>query len=133
MAKSTPKRPRKTAVKRKPKAPATPKDLGILDAWHYVDRFCRALWVKHLKADPPSSLAEIITALRDEELIPAHHANMMHTIRSLRNLLVHENVAFDEHETMIALAAWHIIREWAQKHEAEAWRLTMTVCERRAA
>ncbi len=128
MAKAAPKRTRKTAVKRKPKAAATPKDLGIQDAWRYVDRFCRALWVKHLQADPPSSLAEIITALRDEELIPAHHANMMHTIRTLRNQLVHENVDFGEHETTIAQAAWQIIRAWAESNEREAWKLAVTAC-----
>ena len=43
------------STKKKP----PPKDLGIESAWRYIDRFCRALWVKHLKGDPPSSLAEM--------------------------------------------------------------------------
>ena len=123
----------KTRKKSTRKAPPMPRDLGIEEAWRYVDRFCRALWVKHLDDGPPSSLAEMISALRDEELVPAHQANMMHTIRSLRNLVVHENIAFGEHEITIARAAWQIIRAWAQEREGEAWRLTMTVCSRRAA
>ncbi len=98
-----------------------------------MDRFCRALWVKHLKGDPPSSLAEMITALRDEELVPAHEANMMHTVRSLRNMLVHENVAFGDHEVTIARAAWQIVCVWADQHEGKTWRLIMTMCDRRAA
>ena len=102
--------------------------LGIEGAWRYVDRFCRALWVKHLKSEPPSSLAELITTLRDRELVPAHEANMMHTIRALRNLVVHENLDFGDHETAIARAAWEIVRVWAEKREREAWRLTLKMC-----
>lgn len=111
----------------KPASPArkrrsgVPRDMGVEDAWRYVDRFCRAVWVRHLDAEPPSSLAEIITVLRDEELVPGHEANMMHTIRSLRNMVVHENVEFGEHETAIARAAWQIIRKWAEQREDELW------------
>ncbi|MHC4108625.1 MAG: DUF4145 domain-containing protein [Planctomycetota bacterium] len=113
--------------------PPTPSALGIEEVWRYVDRFCRAFWVKHMEGDPPSSLAEIITTLRDEELLPGHEANMMHTIRSLRNMLVHENVAFGNHETTIARAAWQIIAEWAEQREGDLWRLTINVCAGRAA
>ncbi len=109
-------------------APPASPPLGIEGSWRYVDRFCRALWVKHLKSEPPSSLAEMITTLRDRELIPTHEANMMHTIRSLRNLVVHENLDFGEHETAIARGAWEIVRAWAEKRECEAWRLTLKMC-----
>ncbi len=109
------------------RTPAPPA-LGIEEAWRYVDRFCRALWVKHLDAQPPMSLAESITTLRDRELLPAHEANMMHTIRALRNLVVHENLDFGEHETAIARAAWEIVRAWAEQREREAWRLALKMC-----
>ncbi len=109
-------------------APPAPAALGIEEAWRYVDRFCRALWVKHLDAEPPISLAESITTLRDRELLPAHEANMMHTIRALRNLVVHENLDFGEHETAIARAAWEIVRAWAEQREREAWHLTLKMC-----
>ena len=117
---------RATGGERK-RAPASVA-LGIEGAWRYVDRFCRALWVKHLKSEPPSSLAELITTLRDRELVPAHEANMMHTIRALRNLVVHENLDFGDHETTIARAAWEIVRAWAEQREREAWRLTLKMC-----
>ena len=84
--------------------------------------------------DPPAtacdggSLAELITAMRDQDVVPPHEANMMHTIRSLRNLVVHENVVFGKHETAIARAAWQIVRDWAEQHEDEVWHLTMAVC-----
>ncbi len=113
--------------------PPTPTALGIEEVWRYVDRFCRAFWVKHMEGDPPSSLAEIITTLRDEQFLPGHEANMMHTIRSLRNMLVHENVAFGAHETTIARAAWQIIAEWAEQREGNLWRLTINMCAGRAA
>ncbi|MHC4415590.1 MAG: DUF4145 domain-containing protein [Planctomycetota bacterium] len=141
MSKTDPKRgrkspratPRKTTRKGARKAPPAATAVGIEEAWRYVDRFCRALWVKHLEGDAPASLAEAITALRDEELLPVHEANMMHTIRSLRNLLVHENIDFGDHETTIAGAAWQIIRAWAEKQERDAWRLAVTMCGSRAA
>ena len=112
------------------RAPAPPASatLGIEEAWRYVDRFCRALWVKHLDAQPPISLAESITTLRNEEFLPAHEANMMHTIRALRNLVVHENLDFGDHEKAIARAAWEIVRAWAERQEREAWRLTLKMC-----
>ena len=109
-------------------APPASAALGIEGAWRYVDRFCRALWVKHLKSEPPTSLAEMITTLRNRELLPAHEANMMHTIRALRNLVVHENLDFGDHETAIARAAWEIVRTWAEQREREAWRLTLKMC-----
>ena len=49
---------RATASKRSVKTP-TPAALGIEDAWRYVDRFCRAVWIKHLGDDTPSSLWRI--------------------------------------------------------------------------
>lgn len=122
------------ASKRGVKAPApAPSDLGIEDAWRYVDRFCRAMWNKHVGDESPSSLAEAITALRDEELVPAHEANMMHTIRSLRNMVVHEDVDFGEHENAIARAAWAIIRAWGERRERDLWNATNTMCAQRAA
>ena len=115
-------------------AKSAPADtLGIEDAWRYIDRFCRAIWIKHLGNDTPSSLAEAITALRDEELVPPHEANMMHTIRSLRNMVVHEDVNFGEHENAIARAAWEIIRAWAERRERNLWSATASMCGRRAA
>ena len=117
---------------RKTASPA-PTKLSIEDAWRYVDRFCRALWMKHMDGESPSSLADIIVTLRDQEVLPNHEASMMHTIRSMRNMVVHENLDFGKHETAIARAAWQIVREWAEQREVEAWRLTLSVCDRRAA
>ncbi len=102
--------------------------LSIEEAWRYVDRFCRALWVKHVDGEPPSSLATAITTLRDEGVVPEHEANMMHTIRSLRNLVVHENLPFGDLETTIARSAWEIIRTWGERRQSEAWRLTLKMC-----
>ncbi len=129
--------PARTARKKKKKTsrrPAsTPASLGIEETWRYVDRFCRALWNRRMNGEQPASLAEIITVLRDEGLLPAHEASMMHNIRSLRNMLVHENVRFGEDEKAIARAAWQIIGRWADRKERETWHLTLNVCRARAA
>ena len=103
-------------------------NLSIEDAWRYVDRFCRALWVKHRESEPPQSLAEAITSIRDAELIPTHEAGMMHTIRALRNHFVHENLDFGEYEITIARAALEIVRVWADRQERKIWRLTLERC-----
>ncbi len=52
MAKTT-----RTSKKRARKPASKSASLSIEDAWRYVDRFCRALWVKHLESEPPQSLA----------------------------------------------------------------------------
>jgi len=129
-ARTTHKKKKKKTSRTTKSAPAT---LGIEEAWRYVDRFCRALWNKRMNGEQPASLAEIITTLRDQQLLPAHEANMMHTIRSLRNMLVHENVRFGEDEKVIVRAAWQIIRRWADRKERQAWQLTVDVCRARAA
>ena len=121
---------RRAVSRGRTRVPASPTStaLEIEDAWRYVDRFCRSLWLKHLESEPPVSLAESITSLRDRELLPAHQANMMHTIRALRNFVVHENLDFGDHETTIARAAWDIVRAWAEKREREPWRKTLQLC-----
>ena len=118
----------RTPKKRARKPASKSAKLSIEDAWRYVDRFCRALWVKHLESEPPQSLAEAITQLRDEELIPTHEAGMMHTIRALRNQVVHENLDFGAYEITIARAAWEIVRAWAERQERKTWRLTLERC-----
>ena len=110
------------------KAVSASADLTIEDAWRYVDRFCRVLWIQHLEDEAPQSLAQAISSLRDQELVPPHEAGMMHTIRALRNLVVHENLDWGELETTVARAAWEIVRRWAKRQEGEAWRLTLELC-----
>lgn len=134
LATSRRKSQRKAAAPRRPtsggrdQARPSSAALGIEDAWRYVDRLCRAVWAKHLESDPPASLAEMISSLRDREILPRHEANMMHTIRSLRNFAVHENLDFGVHETTVARAAWEIVQTWAEQRERAAWRQTLDLC-----
>ncbi len=118
----------RTPKKRARKPASKSADLSIEEAWRYVDRFCRAFWMEKLKEEPPQSLAQMITQLRDQELIPAHEAGMMHTIRAMRNHVVHENLEFGEYELTIARSAWEIVRVWAERHARKAWRLTLQMC-----
>lgn len=118
-------RPARRARTRSPARPALPEGVTIEQAWRYVDRLCRGLWSRHLSGEAPSSLAELVTALRDDEILPQHEANMMHTIRSLRNFVVHENVDFGAHETTIAQSALQIVGAWAQREETELWRIVL--------
>ncbi len=118
----------RTPKKRARKPASKSADLSIEEAWRYVDRFCRAFWMEKLKEEPPQSLAQMITQLRDQELIPAHEAGMMHTIRAMRNHVVHENLEFGEYELTIARSAWEIVRTWAERQARKAWRLTLQMC-----
>jgi hypothetical protein len=99
-----------------------PKQLSIEETWRRVDRLCRAIWSAHYEDAAPSSLAVIISTLRDEKLVPHHEANMMHTIRAFRNIVVHEDANFGTHETVIARAAFEIIGTWAKRDARGAWR-----------
>ncbi len=118
----------RTPKKRARKPASKSANLSIEDAWRYVDRFCRALWMEQMQEEPPQSLAQMITQLRDQELIPAHEAGMMHTIRAMRNHVVHENLEFGEYELTIARSAWEIVRTWAERQARKAWRLTLQMC-----
>jgi hypothetical protein len=122
---------RKTARKKpasKSRKKLSASSLSIEDAWRYVDRFCRVLWLQHNGDGPPKSLAELISVLRDDGRVPPHEASMMHNVRVLRNFVVHENLDFGEHELAVARAAWEIVRTWAEQQERKAWRLALEMC-----
>jgi len=92
--------------------------------WKHLDRFCKALVDKHRISNGKNGLAALISALSDRGAVPMHQANMMHTIRGLRNTYVHEDVPMGKRETAVAQAAWDIIREWGESDEGELWRRT---------
>ncbi len=98
---------------------------GSIEAFrNHLDRFCKALAQKHKGPAGKNHLAALILALTDQGIVPMHQANMMHTIRSLRNAYVHEHIRMGSREMAIAQAAWDIIREWAEREEKELWRRT---------
>jgi len=90
--------------------------------WKHLDRFCKALVDKHRISNGKKGLAVLISTLTDRGAVPMHQANMMHTIRGLRNAYVHDDMPMGKRETLIAQAAWDIIREWGESHEEELWR-----------
>lgn len=89
-----------------------------------IIRFCRGLWKAKKKVEPRLSVTPLISALRDERLLPAHQANMMLTICGLRNVLEYEDVAFGHREHQVGQAAWSIIEDWANATEPDLWRPT---------
>ena len=100
--------------------------VSIEALWKHLVRFCKALADNQKISNGKNGLAALITALliTDRGAVPMHQANMMHTIRGLRNAYVHEDIPMGKRETVIAQAAWDIIREWAASHEGELWRRT---------
>src|SRR5207245_453418 len=54
-----------------------------------LDRFCTGLWEKRGSGQKPDALAALIAELSDRGAIPMHQANMMHTVRALRNASGH--------------------------------------------
>ena len=89
-----------------------------------LDRFCKGLLKKRFPGGIANSLAALISHLSDDGVLPIHQANMMHTIRSLRNAYVHEHLVLGDREYAVLENAWGIIEEWAEKTEPELWRLT---------
>jgi hypothetical protein len=90
---------------------------------NHLDRFCKKL-LENRPNSRRNGLAALISELSDRGVVPLHQANMMHTIRALRNAYVHEHIDMGDRERTIAKAAWAIITEWAEKHQPEPWRLT---------
>ena len=102
-----------------------PAEMVAIEAlWKHLDRFCKALVERHMIPNGKSGLAARISTLADHDIVPMHQANMMHTIRGLRNGYVHDHIAMGKRETVIAQAAWDVIREWAESYEGELWRVT---------
>ena len=70
------------------------------------------------KFEPKSerSLYQWITELQAKGVIPRPVADMMHTIRTLRNNVAHSNHLFNKHDRTVLESAWLSVQEWcAQK------------------
>jgi hypothetical protein len=98
--------------------------LGPEEARNQLDRFCKGLWERRCAGRAPDGIAALISELSDQGAIPLHQANMMHTIRGLRNSYVHEHLAVGARERAVLANAWEIIAEWAESYEPELWGLS---------
>lgn len=78
-----------------------------------IVHMCHELWKREkAKGVPKRGIAALINALQDENLLPRHQANMMHTLRCLRNVYVYEQIEMGPNEKSVAEGAWAIISEW---------------------
>jgi hypothetical protein len=93
-------------------APRVEEVFDIEKARTEIVRICRALWEKSIDAERPRGHAAIIIELRNQEIIPAHIANMMLTVSGIRNSHVYELLEIRERELAIATNAQSIIRDW---------------------
>ncbi len=89
-----------------------------------LDRFCTGLWEKRGSGQKPDGLAALIAELSDRGAIPMHQANMMHTVRALRNAYVHDHIRIGPREAAVLDGAWGIIHDWAEGCERGLWRRT---------
>jgi len=88
---------------------------SFLDIEHIrteIVRMCRHLWHNHRKDPRPYSISKIINALREDNTIPSHQANMMLTICGLRNVFVYESLSLGPNEMAVTRGAWRIILDW---------------------
>src|SRR5712691_6455653 len=74
-----------------------------------LDRFCVSLWEKRGLGTKPDGLAKLIAELSERGVIPMHQANMMHTVRALRNAYVHDHIPIGPREQAVLDGAWGII------------------------
>ena len=83
----------------------TAKKVSIEALRNHLDRFCKALFIKHKLGDNGRiGLAALISELSNKYIVPQHQTNMMHTIRGLRNAYVHEHIHMGVGELAIAHA-----------------------------
>jgi hypothetical protein len=92
------------------------------DRWAQLDVFLKSYWSSFYKQPPDKIMARLISDLSNANKIPQHQANMMHIIRNLRNVVVHEHVVLGQREAEIASNAWEIICEWAMSAGPDLWR-----------
>ena len=57
-------------------------------------------------------LSDWISDLQRKNLIPRPVADMMHTIRKIRNSVFHSNHSFNKHDRMVLESAWLSVKEW---------------------
>ncbi len=99
------------------------EDFPIERCQNQLDFFLKRYLASLRSTQPPNSLAGLISALAEEGDLPRHQANMMHTIRGLRNVFVHEHLALGQREVAIASNAWGIISDWGASTVPDLWRL----------
>jgi uncharacterized protein YutE (UPF0331/DUF86 family) len=81
-----------------------------------IVRICQELCRKaKIEVAPNDGPAGIISVLKEEQLVPRHEANMMHTICNLRNVYVWEQVELGPNEQAVAAAAWKIVLAWWER------------------
>jgi hypothetical protein len=117
-------KPGTSEVLAKRELPPSGQGPSILVAWRHIDRFCRAIWQQHIKEDTKLPLFELVNSLRDKGLVSLHTANMMHTIRVMRNEIVHDDGPDGPGEQTIVTAAYSIVAEWAEAQKPDLWHLT---------
>jgi hypothetical protein len=112
---------RKRAATRTPTASARSArarahQLGIEEMRTGIVRICQELCRKaKIEVAPNDGPAGIISVLKEEQLVPRHEANMMHTICNLRNVYVWEQVELGPNEQAVAAAAWKIVLAWWER------------------
>ena len=90
-----------------------PQGLGIEEMRTGIVRICQELCKQaKIETAPTDGPAGIIGVLKEENLIPRHQANMMHTICNLRNVYVWEQLTLGPNERAVASAAWQIVCDW---------------------
>jgi hypothetical protein len=56
--------------------------------------------------------------------VPAHQANMMHTLCALRNCYAYEQLPLGTNELAVVQGAWAIVDDWAQDSHGDLWSRT---------
>lgn len=98
--------------------------IDIHDLYGHLARFCEGLWRRQHKNPTPSDFASLIAGLQRQNLVPAVEAGMMHTVRTVRNSLVHEHRRLGVREIRVITAGWEVITQWAERHHMALWKDT---------
>ena len=106
---------RAPAVGKADASPDAEPGLNIERMRTQIVRICHAIWNQHSEETPPRSISALINQLKNEQLLPAHQANLMLTVCNLRNVYVYENVPMGPRELAIAQNALSIIQEGRTK------------------
>lgn len=115
--------PRRTNLV-EPSPTSSASQIDIHQLYGHLARFCEGLWKRQQKAPTPSDFASLISGLQRQNLVPAVEAGMMHTVRTVRNSLVHDHRRLGPREIRVITAAWEVITQWAQREHVGLWKGT---------
>lgn len=109
---TTPPKPDTRLMPAATSEPAQPLEVMVKDVVLKLEGI-----LQNLEPKAGRELSEWISDVQRKNLVPRPIADMMHTIRKIRNSVVHSNYSFGKHERAVLDSAWLTVKEWWEQRQ----------------